>query len=214
MRPQEPDPAPAPAAPQFQFTPDQVKDITEFRENFPEVDRAVQALMGQQAFTLASHVFNQIAARYEPLMAQVQALADANQLSSLRASVEGYDTIDKADVLKWVESQPSYLRTAYEHVVQQGTADDVADLLARYRVEVAASRPAAPAQASQPAPNAAPAPKVAPAPKATPRAAPSPAAQAAARGMAPVQSTRTAPPQPGVAQDDFAGAFAAFAKEA
>ena len=200
-------PAPAPQAPAqqplptFSYTQDQVKDIREFEESFPEVARAVQARMDHLAFNLASQMLTTVAQRYEPVLAQVQALAESNQISELRTRNPDYDTINKDAVLDWIEQQPAYLKAAYAHVVQVGTAAEVTDLLGRYKQSLPAS--AAPAAAPRPA---------APAP--APRPAPSPAAQAAARGMAPVRTARTAPPQPGVAADDFDGAFKAFAKDA
>lgn len=208
-------PAPAPQAPvqqslpTFSYTQDQVKDIREFEESFPEVARAVQARMDHLAFNMASQMLMTVAQRYEPVLAQVQALAESSQISELRTRNPDYDTINKDAVLDWIEQQPTYLKAAYAHVVQAGTAAEVTDLLGRYKQSLSAAAPAPAAPAAPAAPGQAPRP-AAPAP----RPAPSPAAQAAARGMAPVRTARTAPPQPGVAADDFEGAFKAFAKDA
>jgi hypothetical protein len=38
-------------------------------------------------------------------------------------------------VVAWTEKQPTYLQAAYKQVIQQGTVDEVKDLIARYRKE-------------------------------------------------------------------------------
>jgi hypothetical protein len=152
-------PAPAPQAPAqqplptFSYTQDQVKDIKEFEESFPEVARAVQARMDHLAFNLASQMLTTVAQRYEPVLAQVQALAESNQISELRTRNPDYDTINKDAVLDWIEQQPAYLKAAYTHVVQVGTAAEVTDLLGRYKqsLPTAQAASAAPAAAPRPA---------------------------------------------------------------
>ena len=113
-----------------------------------------------------------------------------SQLAQLQQAVPEYET-KREDVIKWVDTQPSYLKIAYNHVIQNGTVDEVADLIGRYNqaTGTAAPKAAAAAQTTE-------------LPAAT---------KQAAAALAPVGSKRTAVVR-GVSNDDFDGAFAEAAK--
>jgi cell division septation protein DedD len=126
------------------------------------------------------------------------------QLRDLKDLVSDYDEV-REPVIEWVGKQPDYLRTAYEKVTSEGTPEQVADLISRFKKE---TNWVAPAAAGTPAPVPAPAPAPAPAPTPAPANGALPAAAAAAAAsLKPVKTGRT---EPNSAQDpnDFDGAWA------
>jgi hypothetical protein len=138
-------------------------------------------------------VFQELAKEIRPLMETVQLLAHRTQLSDLTARVPDYDTT-RDQVIAWVATQPEYLQPAYNAVITNGSVDEVADLIGRYKRETGA-----------PAATAAPA----AAPKKPDTELP-PATKQAAAALAPVSSKRTVVPQT-VDPTDFETAFASFA---
>jgi hypothetical protein len=148
-------------------------------------------------------MYQDMATSLAPYLQTIDTLADRSQLSELQNQVTDYDTV-ATQLNSWASRQPTYLRSAYEHVIKSGTAAEVVDLINRYKADtqIQSTQPAASAAAPAPVVTLAPAPSSAPAPV-------NPAlAQAAAR-LAPVSTKRTnvvAPPT------DFDSAFAEFAR--
>lgn len=192
--PEEP-PQPA-AAPAEVYTPEEKAVLAKYEEEWPDVAKAEALRRRAEYQQVVGYVFQQVAGQLGPLLERVDAIAQRAHLSDLRAQVDDYETI-REKVIDWVEKQPSYLRSAYNHVVEQGTADEVADLIARYRNDTGAAAPASrPAAAS--------------AKKAETELPP--AAKQAAAALAPVSSKRSAVVQ-GVDPGDFDSAFAQAADQ-
>lgn len=196
--PQEPAPQ-QPAAPQPETPPLYSKEDQEFLQNYekdwPDVARAESLRRKAEYRELVTYVFNEVAKNLSPIVETVQALSQRTHLSDLHNVVEDYDTV-RDQVIDWVGKQPAYLQVAYNHVIQNGTAEEVADLIGRYKREVA---PAAPASGNAPAPA-----------KKTDTELPSATKQAAA-ALAPVSSKRSAVPQS--EPSSFEDAFEAFASK-
>jgi hypothetical protein len=195
----EPEPAPQPA-PQQAAQPEEItlseaeiKAIEDAEKDWPDVVRAVRAESEFKLKRTMDHIFKEVARELRPLMQTVQTLAHRTHLQELQSKVPDYDSVgDK--VISWVDKQPAYLQAAYKHVIQQGTAEEVADLITRYNTETG---------------NRAPAP--APAPVTKKKAELPTATKQAAAALAPVSTKRTAPASGGIDPSDFDGAFAAFA---
>ena len=139
---------------------------------------------------LVNHVFSEVAKELGPIAQTMKTLAERAQLTDLREAVEDYDDV-RDKVVDWVNNQPAYLQNAYKHVIQQGTPDEVADLVARYKKETAPATPPVTARKAE-------------------SELPTTTKQAVA-ALAPVSSKRSTV---AVADDpnDFEGAFAAAAK--
>lgn len=138
-----------------------------------------------------NHVFREVAKELGPLSQTLKILAERTHLNDLHEKVADYDDV-RDKVIDWVNNQPTYLQNAYKHVIQQGTPDEIADLVTRYKKETAPSTPT-----------------VVPLKQETELPATTKQAVAA---LAPVSSKRSTVVQ---ADDpnDFEGAFAAFAKQ-
>jgi hypothetical protein len=119
-------------------------------------------------------------------------------VQQLQHTVSDYDTV-RDQVIAWAQTQPAYLQPAYQHVIQRGTVDEVADLINRWRAETGTAVAAPVAAASVPATPA----------KRTDTELPTATKQAAA-ALAPVSSKRST-----IAQEadpnDFESAFSHFA---
>lgn len=197
------DPKPQPAAPaqpevkepaqEELISADDVKLIEEVEKDWPDVVKAVRAERNYAMRQAVDYVFKEVAKELKPLMQTVQTLAQRTHLQDLQSRVPDYNTVtDK--VVAWVDKQPPYLQAAYKHVIQQGTAEEVADLIGRFRAE-AGTRPATPASPQK---------KKAELPTAT---------KQAVAALAPVSTKRSATASGGIDPSDFDGAFAAFANK-
>ena len=203
-------PAPAPevpaAAPPAQEDPPiyseaDLATLTEYEKNWPDVSAAEALKRRAEYHDIFKFIFTEVEKYTRPLFEQMRTVGNTIHLGELRAAVPDYSEELENSVAAWVETQPAYLQGAMKQVMQQGTSDEVADLIGRYR---AATGAAAPAPASPPAP--------APAPAKPAQTELSSAAKQAAESLAPVSSDRSQIPA-GEDPGDFASAFARYAAE-
>lgn len=174
------------------YSPEERQFITEYEKDWPDVAKAEALRRKAEYQQLVGYVFQEVAKELRPVFDTVKDMAERTHLQDLQSTVNDYDDV-RDRVIDWVAKQPQYLQPAYQHVIQQGTVDEVADLIGRYKRDTGASAP----QYSQ---------------RSAPRRGselPTATKQAAA-ALAPVSSKRSAVIQ-GVDQGDFDSAFAAFA---
>ena len=180
--------------------------LSQYIKDFPDVARA-EAMVRQVEYRgLVEHIFREVTGYFAPKIALLEQLADTTAYGELAQRVPDYDTT-RDKVVAWANSQPAYLRAAYNHVIQAGTVEEISDLFDRYAQSTGATSP-------QPSPGIAPqaqAGRQVSQPAARPAAELSPAAKQAAARLAPVTSKRSAPTQG--APLTFEDAFDAFAKE-
>lgn len=190
---QQPKPAPQvqqPPQPPALFDQDELAFLTEYEKDYPDVARAEALRRRAENRVVVQHVFNEIAKVITPLQEALADLLNDSQLAQLQQTVPDYAT-KREDVVKWVDTQPAFLRAAYNHVIQNGTVAEIADLIGVYNQATgAAAKPAVTAQTTE-------------LPAATKKAA---------AALAPVGSKRTAVVQ-GISKDDFDGAFAEAASQ-
>jgi hypothetical protein len=141
---------------------------------------------------LLGYTFTELNKKLEPLLEQVRALSTRTQLQDLTTNVPDYNDNLREQVISWVDKQPSYLQTAYKQVIEQGTADEVVDLINRYKADTGSRQT-----------NTAPAKKKTELPTAT---------KQAAAALAPVSSKRSGATNV-IDPSDFDSAFTAAAKE-
>ena len=201
-QPQRPQPQPVPVSP---FSAEERTVLQQFYTDFPEVARAASIERRAEYQALTAHIFNQVGAYFGPRMALLEQLADRTMLTDLTTTVPDYDAT-RDQVIEWVKTQPAYLQSAYNHVIANGTVDEIGDLFDRYRQATGTTSP-------QPNAEIAPQPQAArqvSQPPATKAPELSPAAKQAAARLAPVTSKRSAPTQQSPL--DFESAFDQFAK--
>jgi hypothetical protein len=178
-------PKPAPPIEQQLFTPEEIEFLTAYDKEFPDIARAETIRRRADLRMTVGYVFDEVTRSLQPLVQQIQNLAARTHLGDIHQMVPDYDTT-REQVIAWVDKQPPYLKAAYQRVVQQGSVDEVADLINRYKKDTGVVAPLAAAKLE---------------PELTP------AAKKAAAALAPVGSKRSGAvvtePQ------DFDGAFGA-----
>jgi len=187
--------APAPAAPAVEappvFTEEEQSFLSTYDKDWPDISKGEALKRRAEYRELVGYVFNEFAKEIAPLLETVQTLAQRTHISDLRATVTDYEDV-RDKVVEWAGNQPDYLRAAYQQVIQQGSVDEISDLIERYRKDTGTVfAPAAPA---------------------APKAEPTSKAARAAAALAPIPAKRSASPT-AVEPDDFESAFAAFAEK-
>lgn len=203
------EPAPTPVAqpqatpPPKLFTIEEETLLATYKKEWPEIERAETLRLRAAQVEVVDHMNRQFAQvleplmarvqELEPLMATVQELSSRTQLGDLQTAVPDYtDVRDKT--IAWARSQPAYLQSAYEHVIKEGTAEEVRHLIAQFKQATGYVQP--PAAATTPA--------------VTQNELPA-ATKKAAAALAPVRSLRSTPVANGVDPTNFDAGFAAAA---
>lgn len=177
------------------FTQEEQAVVEEYLKDYGEVERGAALLRRAEYQQLTSYIFNEIGRSLRPFIQNAQAMMESYHLQQLSSSIEDYDDI-RDKVVEWAGKQPAYLQAAYKHVIEQGTQDEIVDLVNRFRAETGT-------QATPKAP--------APAPK---KQAELPAtAKKAAASLAPVSTKRSNASGSSVDPADFDSAFATFASK-
>ena len=122
------------------YTQEEQTFLSEYEKDWPDVAKAEGLRRRAEYRDLVNHVFSEVAKELGPIAQTMRTLAERAQLTDLRDAVEDYDDV-RDKVVDWVNNQPSYLQNAYKHVIQHGTPDEVADLVARYKKEAAPVTP-------------------------------------------------------------------------
>lgn len=197
-QPAAPAPEPEPAAPAV-YSPEDQQLISRYMDEWPEVAQAEATIRRGEYQQLVQHIFGQIKSYLQPFEQTLSAVAAETQIQQLQQVVPDYDQIDVNAVKTWAAQQPAYLQPAYQHVIERGTPDEVADLIQRFRQSTAPAAPTAPATPAAPV-----------VPKKVEPALPADAKQAAS-SLAPVSSKRSSV-APSSEPTDFDSAFEAAAK--
>jgi hypothetical protein len=181
----------APAAPAQLYSPEEQTLISKFKEDWPDVAAAQEIIRRGEYIQLLNYIQGEFQKALSPLQESVGSVSERSHLADLEALVPDYADV-RNKVIDWAGKQPSYLQASYNHVIQNGTAAEVADMISRYKAETGAVT-------------------AAPAPARTTPSLPEATRQAAA-ALAPVGTIRS---QLAVHEDpeDFEGAFSKFAQE-
>lgn len=201
-------PAPQEQQPQEQqeplYSPEEISTLSEYEKNWPDVAQAESLKRRAEYHDLMKFVFSEVAKYTQPLFEQLKTVGNTLHIGELKQVVPDYSAALEADVAAWVDTQPAYLQIGMKQVMQQGTSEEVADLIGRYRAATGTVPAPAPAPAGQQAP--------APAPAKPAQTELSSAAKQAAESLAPVSGDRSQVPQ-GEDPQDFVSAFARYAAE-
>lgn len=184
----QPEPATEPPI----YSEEENKFLADYVKEWPDVSKAEQLIRRGEYRAMVGYVFQEVAKELRPVMELVHSLADRTQHTDLVAAVPDYEAV-REKVIDWVGKQPSYLQPAYQHVIEKGTSEEVADLIGRYKRDTGV------AEAPKPS-----------APAARTKTELPPATKQAAAALAPVGSKRSAVPQM-LDPQNFDQAFAEFA---
>jgi len=197
-----PQPVPQPREPEPEYTAEEAARVEQYQKDFPDVYAAEQLIRRSEYKAVVGYMFSQFAPIIKAQNEQIAALSNRNHMEEVRTQVQDYDDV-RDKVIQWIDQQPDYLKPAYIAVAQRGNAQQVADLIDRYKRDTGYVAPAQPGQQSQQA-----AQTVAAAP------APSPAEAAkkkAAAALAPTNSKRSGVTTDAIDPSNFGEAFDKFA---
>lgn len=169
------------------YTPEEKETIAAYEKDWADVARGEALKRKAEYHALLQHTFREVWKEFQPIKELAEQLAERTHFSDIKAAVPDYSDSLRDQVVNWVGKQPKYLQDAYNQVIQQGTVDEVNDLIARYKKEAGVR---APTKTS------------------TKEVELSGEAKQAAAALAPVNSKRTVIEQ----QDDPSNFDAAFAK--
>lgn len=199
-----PAPAPAPAdppaptpAPAKIYTEEEDKILEKYKNDWPDIAAAEQLARRADSYRVVEHIFAQLRPILNELQERVGAQSKRSMYDDLIDLVPDYDDV-RDKTLEWIATQPDYLKTAYQQVANEGTPDQVADLINRFKRETGYQ-------------NSAPVAK--PAAPATPAPAVAPAVAKAAAALKPVTTTRSEPKADIPDKNDYDSAFAEFSKQ-
>lgn len=183
----------------YQLSEEETKALEAFKKDFPtehvaiearfkSLDRIVNQRVHQAVQAVLGYVYKDLA----PVVQGFSSRAEEEHYAAIHKAHEDYDTVIE-QVPAWIKKQPAYLQTVYQQVYDEGTAQEVIDMVARFK-ESTGAKPAASATSGTPAP-------------ATPAPKPGPTAEDIASGL-PVNAKRSTPNQKGApSKEDFDGAF-------
>ena len=186
---------PQPQAPTRIYTDEETTRLQSFQKDWPDIFEAFQLLARGTTVQNNAYVFNEMARVLGPQLQNMQTVQVEHQYDALRRSIPDYDTV-RDPVISWVKSDkaiPSYLRTAYNGVIENGDVGEITDLVNRWRQATGTAQPGKAAAAPAKSANEL-----------------SPAAKQAAAALAPVAAKRATVVQS--QPEGFDEAFDAFAK--
>lgn len=182
--------------------------LAEFEKEWPAVAPAVTKMMEHQAAQLEARfartllaVVGKLYQDFTPAVQGFQEVAATSFRSKVLAAHDDYDA--HADKLQgWIATQPAYLQKSMLEVYNGGSAEDLIDLVSRYKQANGVSKTGANTQTTDDAAKQEAARK-----RAAALAAEEAARKAAAASTRPVAGTRATPSTSGVDPNDYDAAF-------
>jgi len=112
--------------------------LAEFAKDFPEIAEklgpALNKLVEQGVTAKTADIQAKLDAALKPLQENAEDAALNAHFDTIVDAIPDFETIrDSGEVEKWLEKQPSYIRTAGEKVLAEGTATEVIELLTEYK---------------------------------------------------------------------------------
>jgi hypothetical protein len=135
------DGAAAGGAPAPIYNDEETAFLKKYDEDWGDVVRGEALKRRAEYQQLLSHVFSQVANFVKPIQETADQLAERTFSTDLRTAVPDYSNQLRDEVTTWVKSQPTYLQVAYNHVITEGTVDEVKDLVERYRTATGKAAP-------------------------------------------------------------------------
>jgi hypothetical protein len=148
-KPAEPPPAAPAAAPEPDiYTPEEKQFLAQYDQDWADVSKGEALRRRGEYKEMLNYVFGQVQQYMAPYLAQIEAVSGRTHLADIRSAVPDYSDTLRQEVLDWTKTQPAYLQPAFDHVINNGTLEEVKDLIGRYRQ--ATGQAAAPGGVSTP----------------------------------------------------------------
>lgn len=132
------------------------EDVKEFAEEFPEIhavlEKSLKAVMERytQAMSQAFQtLLQQIDQKYQPIASSVTQIAEKEKDETIKSQHPDYSNLIQSQELKdWIDSQPKTLKKAYSEILENGSAEDMIEMLNDFKLKTGIKS----TQESQPAP--------------------------------------------------------------
>jgi hypothetical protein len=120
------------------YSEEEQRVLEEFQAEWPEVSQGIELMFRKQKQQLMQEVRQQFEPLVVPAYEMAQQMQGDQHYNQLVEAHPDYDTIH-ADVIGWIEKQPEYLKNAFTHVAQEGSTQDVIDMISRFKAETGVS---------------------------------------------------------------------------
>jgi len=129
------------------LTEDEKAELSEYEKDFDSVskmeglkrERALKRLEDRILETLeakTAEIQEKIASRIQPIEESYKKSDEAAHFGTIRGSHPDFETHrDSGAILQWIETKPRYLRESMKATYEQGTAEDVVDLISDFKKE-------------------------------------------------------------------------------
>jgi hypothetical protein len=124
------------------YNDEETEFLAGYEKDWADVVRGESLKRRAEYKELMEFVFQQVGQFVSPLLETTDTLAKRTHLADLKTNVPDYSDDLRAQVIEWAKTQPEYLQGAFNQVIQQGTADEVKDLVDRYRQATGTATPA------------------------------------------------------------------------
>lgn len=194
--------APAPEMPTLDtvLNEDEKKFLKEYETDWPDVKKgeallrkAEMAIMREEIYREVAAALRQVIGGVTPAIEGYTRSAEEAHFAAIQSKHADYSEKLVEEAAAWAAKQPPYLKQAYLQVLEQGTADEVIDLFAKFKEQTGRVAPQTPPPSTPPKPVADPA-KVS--------------------ALTPVTSGRQAAVSTAIDPNDFEAAWAQAAKAA
>ncbi len=114
------------------------KILEAFYEDFPSLKKPLEVLLKKQRkevrAELETELTGKVDAKLKPVLTRVEEEALSEHIGKIAAGHSDWEAVSQSEKFDgWIKSQPSYLRKAYEGVLQDGSAEEIVDLLWTYK---------------------------------------------------------------------------------
>jgi hypothetical protein len=132
--PAAPAPAAEPTAAPEVYSADEKAELADLQKEWPDLHRLFSLMARQVQVDTLNYAFSEVSKVISPLQESVQTFSVNDHTAAIYEAHDDYDQVYQP-VMDWVEKQPGFLKAAYQNVVKQGTAEDVAELIQRFKDE-------------------------------------------------------------------------------
>lgn len=134
----QPAPAPAPEV----YSADEKAELADLQKEWPDLHRMFSLMARQVQVDTLNYAFSEVGKVLVPLQESINTYSTNDHMGAIYEAHEDYDQVYQP-VMAWIETQPSFLKAAYQKVVKEGTAEDVVGLIQRFKDETKWAAPAA-----------------------------------------------------------------------
>lgn len=134
-------PPQAPAEPQSIYTEAEQAELKTLQEDWPDLHKMFSLMARQLQVDTLNYAFSEVGKVIAPLQESVQTFSVNDHMAAIYEAHEDYDQVYQP-AMEWVDKQPNFLKTAYQNVIKQGTAEDVVQMIQRFKDETGWKSPA------------------------------------------------------------------------